>query len=101
MPHSKVYPGIHNDQWEGMTDIGKIIRDAWLFDIIPEDQTCENWGYSQLQGLYEKVHEAWGPYGHLVSQLPPELREKHERINSEAIRRARELGWDPSLDDET
>jgi hypothetical protein len=101
MAQHKIYPGIENDHWGGMTDIGKIIRDAWVFELLPEDQTCDGWDYSRIEMLYDQVHKAWEPYGHLVSQLPSELRERHERIHGEAIRRARELGWDPCLDDES
>ncbi|MEZ5449557.1 MAG: hypothetical protein R3E89_11405 [Thiolinea sp.] len=32
----------------GMTTIGKMIRDAWLFDLIPETETCENWNLAVL-----------------------------------------------------
>ena len=35
------------------------------------------------------------PYGHLVSNLPDELRERHARIYSQAISDAREKGWNP------
>ncbi|WP_297528489.1 hypothetical protein [Thiohalobacter sp.] len=90
----RVYPGIHNDEFGGMTDIGKMIRDAWVFGILPETQTCEGWEYSRLEALYDQVFSAWEPYGHLVSRLPDELRERHRRIHDEALARARELGWD-------
>lgn len=95
------YPGIHNDLYGGMTDAGRIIRDAWVFEILPETETCEGWEYARLEQLYAQVHEAWEPYGHLVSNLPDTLRERHERIHSEAVRKAREAGWqpDPSGDD--
>lgn len=97
----KIYPGIDKDHWGGMTDIGKIIRDAWVFGLLPEDQTCDGWDYGRIEMLYDQVYKAWEPYGHLVSQLPPELRERHERVHGEAIRRARDLGWDPSLENES
>jgi hypothetical protein len=32
--------------------------------------------------------------------LPADLRARHERIYNEAVKRARELGWSPDLDDE-
>jgi len=93
----KVYQGIHNDSYGGMTPTGNIIRDAWVFGIIPEDETCEGWLVGGIEDLYDKVSAAWKPYGHLVSQLPPELRERHKRIYDAAIARAKELGWDASL----
>ena len=33
------YVGIHKDINGGMTTIGKIIRDAWVFELIPETET--------------------------------------------------------------
>ena len=94
------YSGIHNDAYEGMTDTGRVIRDAWVFGILPETETCEGWDHGRLENLFTQVHEAWDPYGHLVSNLPPELRERHQRIHDEAIRRAKELGWAPNMDDD-
>ncbi|MBI5040225.1 MAG: hypothetical protein HZB57_03190 [Gammaproteobacteria bacterium] len=98
--HNKRYPGIDNDVHSGMTDIGKIIRDAWTFGILPETEHCVNWDYGRLEQLYDQVHQAWAPYGHLASHLPDELREKHERIYSEAIVRARTAGWNVELGDD-
>ena len=94
------YPGIHNDRFGGMTDIGKIIRDAWVFGLLPETETCAGWNHGRLEVLYDKVHKAWAPYGHRVSELPPELRERHARIYAEALARARELGWSVELGDD-
>lgn len=39
-----------------------------------------------------------GTYGHLVSQLPTDLRERHARIYSAAVEQARSLGWNPDLE---
>ena len=94
------YPGIHNDRFGGMTDLGRIIRDAWVFGLLPQSETGEGWDHSQFDALYSRVHVAWEPYGHLASRLPPELRARHERIYAEAVQRARALGWSPDLDDE-
>lgn len=96
----KRYPGIDNDRSGGMTTIGNIIRDAWVFGLIPETERCEGWTAGQLDVLYGKVSDAWEPYGHLVSNLPPALRERHERIYREAIEKAREQGWSPELGDD-
>ena len=90
----KVYCGIDNDAFGGMTPLGAIVKDAWLFQLIPETETCQNWTHSQLQDLYDKVQKAWDKHGALVSLLPLDLREKHQRIHDKAILRARELGWD-------
>lgn len=94
------YAGIDKDKDGGMTPVGTIIRDAWVFDIIPEDETCAGWSPGQLQNLYDQVYEAWKPYGHLAGKLPPELAERHRRIHEAALQRARELGWDPELGDD-
>mgnify|MGYP006974901275 CR=1 FL=1 len=94
------YPGIDHDVFGGMTDLGRIIRDAWVLGVLPETETGEGWERPQFDDLYAKVHAAWEPYGHLVGRLPPELRARHQRIYDEAIRKARALGWSPELDDE-
>ena len=95
---SETYVGIYNDLHGGMTAIGMIIKDSWVFGLIPEDETCEGWNLADVQMLYDKVSVAWEPYGPMVSCLPPELREKHTRIHDAAIKRAREAGWIPGRD---
>ena len=95
LKNTKKYVGIFNDTYGGMTDTGKIIRDAWIFGIIPEDQTCEGWLPDGIQDLWSKTSDEWEKYGFLVSNLPPELRERFDRIQQEAIIRAKENGWDP------
>lgn len=89
----KRYVGIHNDINGGMTDTGKIIRDAWVFGIIPESESCEGWFAAGIEGLWQKVNVEWAKYGFLVSNLPHELREKFMRVHDEAISRAKEEGW--------
>lgn len=91
------YAGIDVDEQGGLTDAGRIIRDAWVFGLIPETETCRGWTLDQLNNLYDQVSAAWAPYGHLVSKLPPELQARHQRIYNAAIQRARESGWDPEL----
>ena len=100
MTKEKIYAGIDNDEYGGMTPTGNIIRDAWVFGIIPEEQTCKGWSVSRIQAIYDQVSDAWAPYGHLVSNLPKKLAERHARIYDEAINLAREKGWVPSIDDE-
>lgn len=94
------YPGIRDDHFAGMTDIGRLIRDAWVFGILPEAETCQGWERAQFDALSVQVDQAWEPYGHLASRLPQELRIRHERIYAEAVQLARAQGWPPSLDDE-
>lgn len=100
MSNEDTYPGIDQDLCGGMTPTGTIIKDAWLFDILPQSETCRGWNKMRLLDLYEKVYAAWEPYGHMVSRLTPELREKHTAIHEAAIKRARELGWNPELGDD-
>ena len=80
-----------------MTPTGTIVRDAWVFGIIPETETCAGWDGPRLQQLYDQVAAAWAPYGHLVSNLPEDLRARHERIHGEGLRKARAAGWEPPV----
>lgn len=80
-----------------MSHLGKIVKDAWLFDILPEDEACEGWTAAQMQNLYERVYAAWEPYAHLPSRLSPELMEKYQRIYLASLERAKDRGWDPEL----
>lgn len=91
------YVGIHNEINGGMTEIGRVIRDAWVFGIIPETETCEGWLLPGIQTLIDKVNKRWEEYGCLVSNLPDELRARHARIHMEAIERARREGWEPEM----
>jgi len=100
MKQNKIYVGLNNDTYGGLTPTGNIIRDAWLFDILPQDQTCDGWTLGQIQAIYEEVYAAWEPYGHMVSLLPDDLRSRHRDIYDKAVIRARELGWNPDLSDE-
>lgn len=87
------YVGIDNDINGGMTTIGKVIRDAWVFGLIPEDETCENWNISGIDALLHKTNDEWDKYGCMVSRLPPELAERHQRIHGAAFEAARASGW--------
>lgn len=98
MSHQTTYVGIDNDDFGGMTRIGTIIRDAWVFGILPETETCAGWSMARMQTVYDAVAEAWEPYGHLPSRLPDDLRERHQRIHGEALRRAKEQGWEPPME---
>lgn len=96
----KRYVGIHKDANGGMTDTGKIIRDAWVFGFIEESETCEGWLAQGIEDLWAKVHAEWEKYGFLVKNLPEDLRDKFMRIQTEAFERARAAGWDSDLSDE-
>lgn len=93
MNKPNTYVGIDNDIQGGMTTIGKIIRDAWVFGVLPETQTCEGWNLAGIDSVLQKVNAEWDKYGCLVSRLPPDLAERHQRIHSAAIARARAEGW--------
>ncbi|MCG6862985.1 MAG: hypothetical protein LJE70_17175 [Chromatiaceae bacterium] len=100
MTTTKTYRGIDTDPQGDMTPTGNIIRDAWVFGIIPETETCAGWTLQGIQALYDKVSEAWEPYGLLASRLPPPLRERHQRIYEKAVKQAKAAGWTPELDDD-
>lgn len=94
MKDPKRYVGIDNDLKGGMTDTGKIIRDAWVFGLIPETETCEGWLSQGIESLWEKVNAEWEKYGFRVGGMPPEMQERFMRIQDAAIKRAKEAGWD-------
>ena len=100
MSKNRVYVGLDQDDSGGMTPTGNIIRDAWVFGLLPEEETCEGWTLGAIDALYDRVYRAWEPYGHLVSNLPEKLRLKHARIYAAAAEYARTHGWNPELDDE-
>lgn len=99
MEKPDTYVGINNEINGGMTTIGKIIRDAWVFGLIDESETCEGWNLAGVDALLQKVNAEWDKYGCLVGYLPPELREKHFKIHDNAIQKAKAAGW--SGNDET
>jgi len=98
MKEPKRYVGIDKDIKGGMTDTGKIIRDAWVFGLIPETETCEGWLSPGIESLWERVNQEWEKYGFRVGGMPPEMQERYIRIQDAAIKRAKAAGW--SGDDE-
>ena len=94
------YVGIDKDIDGGMTDTGRIIRDAWTFGLIEESETCEGWMRQGIEDLWRKVNDEWEKYGFRVSNLPDDLRERYLRIQRDAMERARASGWNPELIDE-
>ena len=102
MKRQQKYIGINNEVNGGMTPIAKIIRDAWVFGLIEESQTCEGWNAAGIDSLLDKVNIEWDKYGCLASQLPAELFEKHKRIHDKAIAEAKAVGWsgEAETDDE-
>jgi hypothetical protein len=96
----ETYVGLDADYFGGMTPTGTVIRDAFVFGLLPETETCVGWTYGRIEELYDRVSKAWEPYGNLASLLPEDLRKRHERIFGDAIARARALGWAPELGDD-
>jgi hypothetical protein len=41
--NERKYVGIDKDPKGAMNPTGNIIRDAWVFGLIPETETCEGW----------------------------------------------------------
>ena len=90
------YAGFHQDK-HGMTQLGRIVLDGWLFGLIPESEDCAGWDLGRMQMLMEKVQAEWDKYANLPSRLPMELRERHAEIYARALVQARDKGWDPEL----
>ena len=97
---TKTYAGIDHEEHNGMTMTGRIIRDAWVFGLLPEGDGFAGKHAGDLQNLFEAVHAAWAPYGQLPSRLPAEMAERHGRIHAEALQRAKAMGWDAELGDD-
>jgi len=95
MAEPKRYVGIDKDINGGMTDTGKIIRDAWVFGLIDETETCEGWTAQGIEDLWHKVSAKWEDYGFRVGNLPDDLQERFIRIQDDAVAKARAAGWDP------
>ncbi|MFZ0470056.1 MAG: hypothetical protein WAL92_14130 [Thiogranum sp.] len=98
MTKPQTYIGLDQEIHGGMTAIGKLIRDAWVFGVIPETETCAGWDLARIDALLHKVNNEWDKYGCLVSHLPEDLRERHQRIHGEAIERARAAGWSGEIE---
>lgn len=98
MARPNAYVGIDNDLFGGMTTIGKTIRDAWVFELLPESETCSGWNLAGIDALLQKVNSEWDKYGCLASRLPKDLFERHQMIHGEAVRIARENGWSGEIE---
>lgn len=99
MNDKTIYGGFNQDT-HGITMLGRIVLDAWLFELIPKSEDCAGWDLQRMQQLMQQVNEHWDVNGGLPSRLPPELRERHTELYAWATARARERGWDPELEDE-
>lgn len=95
----KVYVGFRQDK-HGITQLGRIVLDAWLFGLIPDSEDCAGWELGRMQALMERVQDEWDKHGNLPSRLPDALRERHAGLYGEAVDSARAKGWDPELGDD-
>lgn len=102
MNQNKSYVGIDKDKYGGMSDIGKIIRDAWAFGLIPENETCAGWNAGRLEQLWQQVNNEWARFDFRVADLPSAIQEKYLRIQKQAVETAKQAGWDAEreLDDD-
>ncbi len=96
----QTYAGLYNDKYGGMTSLGSIVKDAWVFGLLPEDESCEGWTLAAMQQLYDQVTAQWQAAGFRVAGLSPEQRQRHAEIQAAAIERAKAAGWNPSLEHE-
>lgn len=92
----QTYVGFNNDK-HGMTQLGRIVLDGWLFGFIPETEDCSGWDLGRMQALMDKVEREWDTYANLPSRLPPELRARHAALYERAMALAKQKGWNPEL----
>jgi hypothetical protein len=92
------YIGLNQDH-HGITQLGRIVLDGWLFGFIPETEDCHGWDLGRMQSLMEQVQTEWDKYGNLPSRLPADLLTRHGEIYDRAIQTARAKGWNPELED--
>lgn len=93
---SNTYVGFHNDN-HGITQLGRMVLDSWIFGILPETEDCTGWEMGRMQLLMDKINAEWDKYSNLPSRLPPELQQKHTDIYAKAMAEARTKGWNPEL----
>jgi hypothetical protein len=93
---SNTYAGFHNDT-HGITQLGRIVLDAWVFGLLPETEDCAGWDLGRLQKLMDQISVEWDKYANLPSRLPPDLQQRHTEIYDKAMASARTKGWNPEL----
>jgi len=99
MSEKMTYAGFHQDK-HGITALGRVVLDGWLFGFIPREEDCAGWELARIQQLMTQNEAAWDQYGNLPSRLPAELQARHTEIYAWATARGRERGWDPELDED-
>lgn len=93
------YVGFNQDH-HGITQLGRIVLDGWVFGFIPETEDCAGWDLARMQVLMDKVQSEWDKYGNLPSRLPDDLRRRHVALYEKAMTLAKTKGWDPELGDD-
>jgi hypothetical protein len=93
------YSGFNQDT-HGITMLGRLVLDAWLFGLVPREDDCAGWDLQRMQGLTSQVEAKWDEYGNLPSRLPDDLRQRHAELYAWATECARTRGWDPELDED-
>ncbi len=96
---NSVYVGLNQDS-HGITQLGRVVLDARVFGLIPEDEDCAGWDLGRMQLLANQVEARWDEYGNLPSRLPDDLRARHAEIHARAMENARQRGWNPELDED-
>lgn len=99
MKEKMTYSGFHQDS-HGMTMLGRVVLDGWLFELLPRSEDCTGWDLPRMQKLMGEVEARWDQYGGLPSRLPPELQQRHAELYQWATERGRSLGWSPDLADD-
>ncbi len=102
MAKPTTYIGLDKEMNGGMTNIGKIIRDAKVFSIIDDEETCEGWNIGRIDALLQQVNDEWDKYSCMVSHLPEDLFKRHQEIHNAGLKNARASGWrgEDETDDE-
>lgn len=90
------YVGFYHDK-HGITQLGRVVLDGWLFDFISRSEDCTGWDLGRMQLLMNQCEKEWDKYGNLPSGLPDELRQRHRDLYENAIHQARSKGWNPDL----
>ena len=93
------YAGFHHDK-HGITMMGRVVLDAWVFGFLPETEDCTGWDLGRMQILMEKIEAEWDKYMNIPSRLPPELQARHTALYAMAVEEAHKKGWDPELDED-
>ena len=42
-----------------MTALSGLVKDALIFGLLPESQTCEGWTHAAMEAVGEKVRREW------------------------------------------